>query len=569
MKSRPSSHFSSPVQASFTSGDYVASLEHQALHNSNLNNQNSSSISQPKFDTTFNPQQLLQTDYLNAFGAETIWSIPDMYDISAQKALEPTVVERDPLEWSPATEPGGQFNGPGVTQTKIGTNSQQLYVNTLNGNTICEPLSQAFTTASGAEHQELITPPQEISPMPGLTEGIFNRRDSNSSELAEDFDTIHLQQPNTGLGLHQNSSTTSTSASEHNFAPITGLVTPSVSPDTVAAKPPFTMGRDLASRRKRPRPAALQPESARSVSFAGPSTASPHLRVSSPGTGRISPVRRIKSTGNNLSVSSGRVTKSGSLPAQKSPRNFESCFQLEKISQPNPNDSLPAHAPHATIDLHNIMTTTSGPVANLPSSSWVDFPSQHGAAGFAWDQSGNGSAVANFAAGLSLPPSPPNRVAPSLPFSQHPQVPQNPYHCPPQSAPPHLTSFFNGSPPLPSNSFSHGGWPTPSITPPDPYPQDQSTRPSHLLHHSQSQPYNLLPDPIQDFQGYQSDIGSFYPYQAAFGNLPTSIRKELDIKIEKGPPPPKELLQTSQENKVYSFNNSTPEDFAADTSGRK
>lgn len=486
------------------------------------------------------------------------------------KVPTPIIVEHDPFKWSPvsSTELRNQPQSHDFAQSQ--SQSQSLYLNTFDGHLVGNPSSQTFATASseGGDHAALITPPQEVSPMPGLNEGIFTRRGSNSSELAENFDTIHLQQSKIGLGLYEHPS-----HSTPELIPSTGLATPNISPDTIAAKPPFSIGRDLASRRRRPRPAALQPDTARSFSYTGPSTASPHLRLSSPGTGRLSPVRRIKSTGNNLSVATGRITKLGPLTAQKSPRSFESCFQLEKVSQPHPDTDLPPFVPQASV-VHSSVPS-SAHFSQQPSNSWPNYPSQYGGPGQSWDEGANGNVSLNYAAGLSLPPSPPDQINDyqPTPLEHQGHNQQYTYRCPPQSAPPHLTSFFGGSPPMPSQDFAPEGWPAPSITPPEPYRHNQNVaipmRPNHMLHHSQSGPYTYFPAPQHGLQDYSPTVGPFTPYQQPFGGLSTPVKKELDIKIEKGPPPPRELLQTSQENKIYSFNNSTPNDFAPSANTRK
>lgn len=501
-----------------------------------------------------------------------MWPASQIYGFPIHKVPTPTVVEHDPFEWSPVSSTDLPNQPQSLDFAR--TNGPPLYLSTLDSHLTGNPSSQTFVTTSSecGEHTALITPPQEASPMPGLNEGIFTRRDSNSSELAQNFDTIHLQQSKIGLGLYDQPS-----QSTPDLGPSTGLATPSISPDTIAAKSPFSMGRDLASRRRRPRPAALQPDTARSVSYAGPSTASPHIRVSSPGTGRLSPVRRIKSTGHSLSVATGRITKPGTMAAQKSPRSFESCFQLEKVSQTqsDTNLSAPVALAHETVAPTDASFPSSTDFGQQPPTSWPNYPSHYGAASQSWDQGANGNMSLNFAAGLNLPPSPPDQSngLPPPPLEHHAQNQQFAYHCPPQSAPPHLTSFFEGSPPMPPQNFAPGDWPAPSITPPEHYRQDHTMaiplRPNHVLHHSQSGPYTYFQTPQNNFQGYSPDIGPFAPYHHPLSGLSAPAKKELDIKIEKGPPPPKELLQTSQENKIYSFNNSTPNDFAPATSAKK
>lgn len=567
----PASHFSSPEQPPFASGDYVARLESEALNDIHFSNHNDAIRNDENVNPAYNGHGALETRFSNAVSPDSMWpTTNNIYGFPVSKVPTPTIVEQDNFEWSP----GSSTELPNQPQSLdfAHTNGQPLYLNTLGSHLVGNPSSQTFATTSsdGGDHTALITPPQETSPMPGLNEGIFARRDSNSSELAENFDTIHLQQSKIGLGLYERSAT-----STPNCVPTSGLATPNISPDTIAAQPPFSIGRDLASRRRRPRPAALQPDSNRSFSYTGPSTASPHLRLSSPGTGRLSPVRRIKSTGNNLNVATGRITKPGPMVTQKSPRSFESSFQIEKVLQPQPNNRLPALVHQTSTADTDGHIPSSTQFSQQPPTSWPDYPAQYGAVGSTWDQigNGNGNMTANYAAGLSLPPSSPEQSNhfPPTPLEHH-QNQQYNYQCPPQSAPPHLTSFFDQPPPTAPQNFAPGGWPAPSITSAEPFRHEQNMatplRQSHMLHHSQSGLYNYFPAPQRSFQGYSPSIGAFQPY-APFNGLSTPVKKELDIKIEKGPPPPKELLQTSQENKVYSFNNSTPNDFGPFASTKK
>ena len=522
---------------------------------------------------TYESSGTLQSEFPNVIGTESMWAANGLYGLSVPKMPASTMLEHDPFGWSPvsSTDPPGQVHRSNFAQTAK-PHSQLMYHNTINGDLVGNPSSQTFVTASSedGDHAKLITPPQETSPMPEINQGMFPRRDSKSSELAEDLDTIHLQQRHLGLGLYTTNSNTVPAPEQ---ASSNGLSTPEVSPNPGTVKPPSANGHDLASRRKRPRPPTLQPESGRSVSY-GPLTMSPHLRVSSPGSGKMSPVRRIKSTGNSLNVMTGRVAKPGSIPAQMSPRNFESCFQVVKMSESKPNPGLNAMATH-TSGAEPHVTNPSSPATFAPKSQppWPEFPSQYGPPA---DQSAHNFVPTQFAAGFSLPPSPPvhpNATSPPLAYEQPLYPQQFSYHCPPQSAPPHITNFFDTSPPMGPTTFAPVGWPTPSITPPEPYRDGMSMpvplRPNTALHHSQSAHPNYFQAPNHSFQEFPSGISHFQHPQHPFSSMSTPTKKELDIKIEKGPPPPKELSQLSQEHKTYTFNHSTPEDFSPNTNSKK
>ena len=503
-----------------------------------------------------------------------MWS-PDSYD-QILKMPAQAVVEQDPFRWPPDSfadasaqmQGQGQRFAPGITNAQ----PQQMYHTAIDGSPVGNPSAQSFVTTSseGGEHQEFMTPPQGTSPMRSLNQSIFPHRGSDSSDLAANLDTIHIQQSRTGLGgLRGTSNPASTTA----LVSPTGLATPQVSPDAMMIKSPFAAGpSDLTARKKRPRPLALQNDSSRSVSYTGPVTSSSHLRASPSGSSKQSPVRRIRSTGNNLNVMTGRVAKSGTASAQMSPRNFESCFQLASLTESQPSASINAHISQIPRAEPNLLTPCSATFTPQAHATWPNYASSCSPLASNWEPNVHDSDTSAYAGqqGFSLPPSPPvyQNAACQISFEQqaHPQQ-QFTFHCPPQSAPPHLTSFFDASPPMAADGFN-GGWPTPSVTPPEPYrhgPQmPLPMRPNHTLHHSHSGPMNFFAGPQQGFASSHPSMGPFQPYQTPFQSTPPAP-KELDIKIDLGPPVPS---QHGQEVKTYTFNHSTPKDFSPGT-GKK
>ncbi len=515
----------------------------------------------PNFNNN-NNNATLQADFSSSVGTDPMWST-DSYDILKMPAQ--TVPERDPFAWSPDSFPDAttQMQGQRFVHGNTSAQSQPMYHTAVDGSPVGNPSTQSFITTSseGGEHQEFITPPQGTSPMRSLNQSIFPHRGSDSSDLAANFDTIHIQQSRTGLGGLRG---TSNPASATALVSSTGLATPQVSPDAVISKSLFVAGpSDLAARKRRPRPLALQNDSSRSISYTGPVTSSSHLRASPPGSSKQSPVRRIRSTGNNLNVMTGRVTKPGTASAQMSPRNFESCFQVASFSESQPNASINAHISQTPRAEHSLLTPSSATFAPQAHGPWPNYPSGCSPLAPSWEQSAHDSNNPAYAAqhGFSLPPSPPvySNVASQIPYEQaHRQQQQFPFHCPPQSAPPHLTSFFDASPPMVADGFN-AGWPTPSVTPPEPYRHGpQMPMPMRTLHHSHSGPMNYYAGPQQNFLSSHPSIGNFQPYQPPFQSTPPAP-KELDIKIDIGPPVPS---QPGQEVKTWTFNHSTPKDFS-------
>ena len=505
----------------------------------------------------------VQTDLSNSIipAPYAQWSADGLYDDN--KMPTPTVQEIEPLgilSTSPQLHSSYTDHGPG----NLEWHNPPMYQNILGGNFIGNPSLQSFGTSASedSEQTKLITPPQEASPHPGFNQRPFqhDRQASNSSDLAENLDTVHIQPSQADLSL--NMSCIDGSAPDGNTN--TGLHTPEVSPDALIPK------HGLLSRRKGPRPAALQPESNRSVSDVGPMT-SPRFRISSPTSGKPSPVRRIKSTGNGLNVMTGRVKKAGTTTAQLSPRNLESCFKVASRSESQPNADNPAHsrqvseansislaAPSPQAFSKRQGTWPESPKIAVPSSSWdhgvpgnIPYHPSHPEAGWAPNQPDQ--------ANLNM------RIHPPQP-THHLQYL---YPCPPQSAPSHMTSFDPALMPEPLGS----NWSTSSIQP-EPYRDDTRLsmpfRPNHLQHHSHSGPLNYYQSSVPPFQTYAPSLGGFLSFPPQFSTrTPTPPHKSLDIKVETGPPPPKEMRQSSQERKEYTFENSFPNDPHFATGSKK
>jgi len=502
-----------------------------------------------------------QSSFSTVLPTDSFTSWPTNKIYGDDKMPTPSIVDLGSFGMSPESPPVQSF-GHETTQGNAIHHGQQMFHSTHDGRSVGNPSSYSFVTSSSEEDDQarLITPPQETSPLPGINQATFqhDRRTSNDSDLAKNFDTIHLQQSRVGLDMYGSSSSP------------TGLLTPVITPNTTDSKLAFATGHDLASRRNR-RPPDLQPDSGRSFSYAGPGT-SPQLRISPPGSGKMRPVRRIKSTGNNLNVMTGRIRKQATPSAQLSPRNFEACLQVAAMTDAQPSADLHAHSHRMPGPTHNSQTP-SLPVtfAQQNQATWNDSPSHFPAAPSSWDQANTGDTPFTHGPGHGLGWTPPhnehtNMFAPA-PFQQvsHPQQ-QYGYHCPPQSAPSHITTFDAAS----SMTQTLRTW-QPPLMAPEPYRDDTHLpvpiRPYYPHHHSHSGHLSHLPPTPNHFQGYQAGMAPFQPFQQYLTRTPTPVLKPLDIKVETGPSPPKELAQTSQERKEYTFQNtfSHDPDFATNT----
>ncbi|MDI1490627.1 MAG: hypothetical protein OHK93_001831 [Ramalina farinacea] len=405
-------------------------------------------------------------------------------------------------------------------------------------------------TSSICDTNNLMTPPTNTPPLPWLTSEFDGRRTSDSSELAHNVEGMHIQQNQSGLGLFDAKVNRST---ESHMTSATGIATPEASPEQVISKsvPPS----DIASRRKRQKPAALRPDSGRSASFAGPVLGSPHARTPSTSLAHPNQVRRIQSQGQTLNHQY-RVQKNTAMPAQISPRNLQAYFDKQ---------TTPQTYKHSTPESANNSPTTIQTLPNRPSASAASAnrsPAEYqhefhvarpnnrwnsnSASSYQIPHHAN-SSVPDLHVATSLPSNPlVHGSASGLPSQQYSHAVS--YHCPPQSAPPHQTSFFDNSPinqngpfqpPGPHGPFfpavSHGlDLGSPAMHQPTPFAPQHSH--SYLSSH--------LPPFAPVYQFPQESPATSNLSQTLFAGLypsqisePTIPPPELDIRVDVGPEP--------------------------------
>lgn len=453
----------------------------------------------------------------------------------------------------------------------MGAYSRLMYSHSAEGLDAANSSCQTFFSTSSSDGDAcLMTPPLKTSPMPTLPPELEVRRGSNSSELAKTFDTIRLQQPRSRTGLRDEvfcSPPTSDAEpilerplmSEPQTAMNGSHATMSLG--TVGGKASLVPGIDLASRRKRPRPAALRPDSQRSHSCAAPLTLSPHSQVSSSiGIGSTPSIRRIRSTGQNLNVTSGGVQKPGLRSAQLSPRNLQSFLDATRIRHPSPIkresiDPAEASAPNGKpptpltpgkVELHPDVWSNFGPYATPPAFRWgAHDPDAHYAPAAGHE--------------ISSPPITPfnmDAFPRMFPF-ERPQDPS--YQCPPQSAPPEQTTFsFGDSPPV-APAANHSVWHVPSAAMPISTYYDDSTiamaRPAPMP------PFNFSKSnyPPMGLPSYSHGVPAMTSGRSAFFGAPAAPPKEFEIQVNLIPKP----QGVPQTKKQYTFNHTTPKDFSS------
>ena len=357
-----------------------------------------------------------------------------------------------------------------------------------------------------------------------------SRKGSDSSDLANNFDTFHLQK----LQSQQNS-------------------------DEEVFKTPPIPNQNLAARRKQRRPAALGSVAMRSHSCTGPQESSPINK--SMGLGLSKSVRRIKSTGNSLNVRSGRIQKSGVASAQRSPLSYQSFHEAGAF------DHVDAFAAQSTDTSQATIGSNTGPLTPHTPSVIED-------SSLIWNKSVHFQASPNVLHSQTFPISSldgPSQVSspPKTPFSEMRTCAEAPvyvtqypthYPAPPQSAPPQLTSFSNTSPPNQPTPTTPSNFIIPQAGLPEPYgyyPMSQIHQQSlPMFHYGQSQPSVFAFHPPQ-IHNNSPPMGSHSIWNV---NPAPVQQKEMEFIIQdfpQPPPPPKEPHQTKQ----YTFQNSGPEDF--------
>jgi len=407
------------------------------------------------------------------------------------------------------------------------------FVNTEALGVMENPSSNNSAFSSKEELNNVLTPP---TPVWTQTQ---DRRESESSELANDIGTFHLNQSQSGLGI---SAVTNIPVTQPFSAPATRLTSSESSPEQLTVtftEPPA----DLAARRRHPRPAALRPDTNRSQSYGGPLTLSPRQRKTPPASRTI---RHVKSTGHNLNVSNSRIRKRGPPSAQISPASIQVGFEkLEASAAPDHhafgNNSLTGW--HHDTPVNGVCDSRSPHLVAAVPSTKASTSDLHSSPHYIHDNSHS--------------------------FSGPTQFPTNAmYSGPPQSAPPYKTSFFDSSPATPSGSFTPPSWPARqqgqfeayhnAFHLPVPHPDGQFAQHSaqHSYGETSAQFVSALPI-------YHNGVppNSYPAYTGCFSATPPAaptppVQAPFEIKVDVGPEP---LLRSKPEK--IEFENTFSEEY--------
>lgn len=450
------------------------------------------------------------------------------------------------------------------------TYPNMMYQSSVEGLSVGNPSCQTLVTTSSSDGDAcLMTPPLRTSPMPMVIQESIPRRGSNSSDLAHDLNTIRLQQPRPRTELSEDifcPPQLSDLGSADKNAPETSqpLEAPSTSPtldfSKASGKPSTLPRQDLASRRKRPRPPTLlRPDPQRSRSYAGPLTMSPNSKFPSVGLAPSPSVRRIKSTGQNMNVVSGRIHKSGTTSAQLSPRNFQPYVDGTALSHPRFPESHNMDVSQPSLPNCTPLTPPSPEKADFNQETWSNCSPYVGPSLSSWDPNQDHSVPDLFGAKqeITSPPITPfNKDAfPQMFPQERPQ--EQLYHCPPLSAPPQQTTFFGDSPPVHPTNIGPPNWRLPSSSlAVDTYTEEHSfpnANPMSQFVYSESQ-LPIMGPPQRYHLAGQSPVAHALP--KFYGSR--APEKEIEIQVKLIPKP----QGAPQARKKYQFSHTTPKDFS-------
>ena len=479
----------------------------------------------------------------------------------------PALQDWDIHQWATDSQVSAstQDDSLAAMQASLNACSQSMYQNSVDGYLLGNPSYQTFATTSSSdgEQPDFMTPPPKTSPLPFVTQEMAGRRESVTSDLANNFDTIRLHRQQSNRGLYDevfNQQSGQRLAAVSTDSPTVprflngSLGTPPAPRFGSASETQSSPRLDIASRRKRPRPAALRPDAHRSRSYAGPLTMSPNSKMPLLNVGTSQSVRRIKSTPFGMNVINARIQKPGLASAQMSPRNFQACF--EASAEPDSQLSM-GHSTSTTELCGAVFTPPTPPSPTIADKSDIrteTWPNP-------WDQTQDTSTPTGFGTGADVtsPPTTPFNSGNLSEIFSNRFFPGQQRICqqPPQSAPPQHTSFFGDSPPEAAVRPNPMSWQVPPPMLLETYPtagQMSMPQPTFVPHYSYYESQASFPAESQNFIPTPPDHGFCQP--TLYGNSsPTS--KPLEINVQLGPKP----QGTPQPRKEYVFHHATPKDF--------
>ncbi len=296
---------------------------------------------------------------------------------------------------------------------------------------------------------------------------------------------------------------------------------------------------DLATRRKRPRPAALGTAAIRSRSYGALSSMSPTLRTHSQTPGSHA-VRHVKSTGHSLNVRYAGIRKPSS--AQRSPLNATSFAEADALKRLMAQQTLLERSHEGTGNNTPLMSPEMIMHAQTPVQEQHPFQAQDIPTSAQFPLS-----ASSYYSAFTSPPVTPFQ-------SEYYMASQQQNLMPPASAGPQYASFPDYTPPYSAGPLTSSSWSDAPLTSPD-VPSFQ------LMSHMPSMAYSLTHDMATG--QYRRFTTSSEKREIS----PTlSDRKKTEFFIHEFPGQKEEHAHVAQQlaqqkPKTYVFANATPSDY--------
>ena len=403
------------------------------------------------------------------------------------------------------------------------------------------------------------SPVSHSSFVPNKLEESSPRRGSVITDSVNEFNNLNIQISHSPQGLVNGLLNTPTS-DDSNINHPAALGDSSGNTPNASREVPGNL--DLASRRKRPRPAALVSGGQRSISYVGPLTASPGSRNSS--LGASASVRRIKSTGNNLNVLNGRIQKPGHGSAQRSPLQFQT-FEHATSAMESPQFLRQSHNSYGVSQSPDGFNHDQMPIAFSPPNvahpaPASNTPYHNQPPPLSWNPSQEAFATGGFDvhSAHNVPLTPPESI--------HAMPQAHQFHTElPHSAPAHRTTFPNHSPQFSEAPFQQQYWPTPYMVPAGAYSNPSLLSMGQPCHNPMCNSGPSMPfygHPEHAFMHCAPPMGHYQPVQAS----PSSPPKELEFHVTTLPEPQIRADRSPQPPRNFAFHNTTSTDFHDSTS---
>ena len=443
-------------------------------------------------------------------------------------------------EQVPVSTPASTFSEWGNVQSSTPWSAAQPYIEEPQFDFGFDPLED--TTSSGSDH----TPT-------GSHDNVSAQSFPVEANWTESLHhPIPMQQPTQLVRLNSNTiqdmaypssrrgSTSDELTNNFNTFALAGTTSPPVNTfPTPPQRSESNESVDLATRRKRPRPAALGSAAIRSRSYGALSSMSPTLRANSQMPGPHA-VRHVKSTGHSLNARYAGIRKPSS--AQRSPLNVASFAEAEAYKRLMVQQALLERSHEGTGNNTPLMSPEMVMNSQIPAQEQHPFRTQEAPTSAQFPLS-----ASTYYSAFASPPVTPFQSDYYM-ASQHQNL------MPPVSAGPQYATFPDYTPPYSAGPLTSSSWSDAPLTSPD-LPSFQ------LMSHMPSMAYSLTHDMAT------GQYRHFATSPERSDVSPTlSDQKKTEFFIHEFPGQKEEHAHVAQQlaqqkPKNYVFANATPSDY--------